>query len=45
MFLISTGLPPGQHDKTSYDCSANNFILFTSYYYAGPQVLKQKCNI
>jgi len=29
-FLISTGLSPGQHAKTSYDCSADNFILFTA---------------
>jgi hypothetical protein len=45
MFLISTGLSPEQHAKTSYDCSADNFILFTSHIYAGPQVLKQKFNI
>ena len=45
LFLISTGLSPGQHDKTSYECSADNFILFSSHTYARPQVPKQKCNI
>jgi len=39
MFLISTGLSSEQNAETSYDCSAHNFILFTSHTYARPQVL------